>query len=168
MRYGFGCRFGLCFSRGSGRVAFTPWKKDGTPGEGWAKLPAWGVRGWGSLPPCCLQPSPEVRICQGGEVCTKHVRLLPSPTFSQSLVLNKISLLLALKAFYYEGRSWRKGWGRFSWKAWLRWIQLCLCLLLVSVVFCLFNTHQVLGISSHAAFHSCTDVTLNFLLLSFT
>lgn len=34
----FGSRFGLCFSRGTGRVVCAPWKEDRAPGEGRGKL----------------------------------------------------------------------------------------------------------------------------------
>lgn len=67
----------------------------------------WRVRGsslprgsWGSMLSCCLQPSPEVRICPVGEMCTKCVGVCLH-IFS---ALNKICLSLEFKAFY-EGKS---------------------------------------------------------------
>lgn len=63
----------------------------------------WRVRGsslpgasWGSMLSCCLQPSPEVRICPVGEMCTEHVGVCLH-IFS---ALNKICLSLEFKAFY--------------------------------------------------------------------
>lgn len=134
----FGCRSGLCFCRGTGRVGCPCWREDGAPGEVWGGGKAQTRLGLGSLPPRCLQPNPEVRICPGGEGCTKHVGLLPHRNFFS--VLNKICLSLELKVFYLEGKSSLKGPGRFSWKTWLTWIQSCLCSLLASVVFCLYLT----------------------------
>lgn len=58
-----------------------PGRRPGLLGRvGGSSLPGEGGRRpcWGSVPPRCFQPSPEVRICPGGEVCAEHVGLLPS------------------------------------------------------------------------------------------
>lgn len=116
--------------------------------------------GWGSMLSCYLQPSPEVRICPGGEVCTKHVGFCLH-NFS---VLNKICLSLELKAFY-EGKS---SLILLNDLAEVNAVMLIFAACF-SGVLSLFKTYQFLGIFSHRAFcSSCINVTLNFLWSSFT
>lgn len=94
--------------------------------------------------------SEDLPSCAWGAVGTVREPCL-TPVWLQNLLwwlklVAKLVSLLSWKGFYSGGEHSHKGPGRLCAKMWPRWIQSHLCWLLLSLLFCLYNTNWFLVI----------------------